>query len=149
MSKKNLISLLLVFLLGAMCGAAANYFYQMRQSDKTQPQLNAQQHKPPKFHPLKEMVISLSDHGDIRYFVVDFTLVTHSAQQIKEVELYQPVVRSALLRLLSHYSFSYLANPANEKNFRQAVLAELRRVMIQNTGQQQINDLLITKYLLE
>lgn len=145
MQKKNFIGLIASLAVGVVIGTAGLYLYQAA----TQTNVIANKYPKPLYHEVKPLVVSLMQQGEIHIFEVDLTVVTHNVREEKQLQAYQPFLRSNLISFISHYPFKYLANSANEPKFRLAALKEIRTIMQQKTGQESISDLLITKYVLE
>ncbi len=86
MQKKNFIGLIASLAVGVVIGTAGLYLYQAA----TQTNVIANKHPKPLYQEVKPLVVSLMQQGEIHYFEVDLTVVTHNVREEKQLQAYQP-----------------------------------------------------------
>lgn len=83
------------------------------------------------------LVVSLEDKGAIRFLQVTVELMSRDEHVIANLNTHMPVIRNNLLMLLGGQSIPALTNREEKEKLRQAALAEVRKIMTNNPGNQE------------
>ena len=104
---------------------------------------------PARYFPLEPaFVVNLNGPIDgPRYLQVDVQLMTRDANALEAIRTHSPALRARLLMLFSQVSPEQIADRAGKEKLQADALAEVRRVLVAETGNASVDDLLFTSFV--
>ncbi|MBL8225761.1 MAG: flagellar basal body-associated FliL family protein [Chromatiales bacterium] len=105
---------------------------------------------PPVYLPLDPpLVASFQDGGQIRFLQVAVELMARDEQVVEQVKTHMPVVRNNLLMMLGGESLATLTSRDGKEALRTRALAEVQRILTDNTGKPGVEDLYFTSFVVQ
>lgn len=102
------------------------------------------------YYPLKPPIIVTYDvRGRQRYAQIELTLLTREDEVVAAVESHMPMIRSALVMLISGQTYEEAQTAEGKELLRQACLQELRRLLEQEIGNPGIEQVLYTNFVMQ
>ncbi len=154
--KKKLIFLLLVLILLAAAGAGG-YFFFIKKKKKPAPTPAAPPTAtvpgapvtgataPQFFYTLDTFIVNLADEGGTRYLKVDMTLALSNKEVEKEIEKKLPLIRDAIITVISNKYYQDIATPAGKLALKREIMARVN--MLINTGK--VIDIYFTDFVVQ
>ncbi|MGR5148906.1 flagellar basal body-associated FliL family protein [Photobacterium alginatilyticum] len=105
--------------------------------------------KKPVFLPLKKFVVSVPGDDRLHYLMMELSLMSYSQEQLDTVGEYMPVVRNAVITLLSEQHYNELAQPGVMKPLQEALRGSIQTVMNDMASSKGIDKVLITKMVIQ
>lgn len=105
--------------------------------------------KKPVFLPLDKFVVSISGEDRLHYLMLELSIMSYSQEQLDLVEEYLPVVRNAIISLLSEQHYNDLAQPGVIKPLQVALREKVQTVMNDMASSNGIDQVLITKMVIQ
>lgn len=104
---------------------------------------------PARYFPLEPaFVVNLNGPIDgPRYLQVDVQLMTRDANALEAIRTHSPALRARLLMLFSQVSPEQIADRAGKEKLQADALAEVRKVLVAETGNASVDDLLFTSFV--
>lgn len=127
------------FLLGGHKGAAAKAATPAVELSKTDLYLPLE---PP-------FVVNFQDGDSLRYLQVGITLMSHDPKAIETAKAADPVIRNALVALLSNQQFAFLSTTAGRQKLQGEALVAVQRVVKERLGRPGIEALYFTSYVMQ
>lgn len=81
------------------------------------------------------------------YIRVSVDLMVPSTEDLRTIEYHAPLLRDAFIRILSTESEGRIRSLTGREEIRQACLATAKELILRETGQDLVLDLLFTKYV--
>lgn len=94
-------------------------------------------------------VINYHSKGRIRYLQITVELMARSEKAISEARGNMPLIKNNLVTLFSGADFESLKTYDGKERLREAALEEVQRVMMQETGEQGIEAVLFTGFVIQ
>jgi len=153
----------LVLILG---GGAAAYFLVFKKKPQKQPQQPAPQAPPPAaapaapvaagmpgaaanvpqfFYKLDTFIVNLADEDGSRYLKVDMTLALSNKEVEKEIEKKLPVIRDAIITVISNKYYKDISTPAGKLALKREIMARVNLVL--TTGR--VVDIYFTDFVVQ
>jgi len=95
------------------------------------------------------LVVSFEDRSAIRFLQVTVEVMARDEESIQAVQTHTPVIRNNLLMLMGGQTLSDLTKTEGKEKLRQAALAEVQRILTENTGKPGIEDLYFTSFVVQ
>jgi len=110
--------------------------------------------KAPKAPPIYQafdppLVVSFQEQGSMRFLQVTVEVMGREEAAIKAVETHMPVIRNNLLNIFAGHSFADLVSRDGKETMRKECLAEVQRILKENTGKPGIEDLYFTSFVVQ
>lgn len=106
--------------------------------------------KPAIYYPLKPpIIVSFDAKGRQRLLQADLTLMTRDNDVIPAVETHMPMLRNALVMLMSGQLFEELQTAEGKELLRVQCLQELQRLLEQEIGKPGIEQVLFTNLVMQ
>jgi flagellar protein FliL len=143
------IMILLVLSLGAG-GGAAWYFLQKPATGEKGGAAGAAAAKTEKKPPAQYMalepafVVNLADEGSTRYLQTELQVMSRDPKAIADLNTHMPAVRNALLMLFSKQKQADVRSEEGRRKLQADALAEINRVLREETGKGDIEALFFT-----
>lgn len=104
---------------------------------------------PPTFHELDKVVLSVKGKRQTHFVMLEIAIETRRPERIQNIDNYMPVVRNALLKLFSDKTYDDLRQDGSvdllQNQVKQTVL-----LAFENTDLvKEIDDVLLTKYVVQ
>jgi len=100
-----------------------------------------------KFKPA--FVVNFEDKGKLRYLQVDLSVATKKPSIIDELVKHEPVIRNNLVLLYSSKTASELNSKEGKEQLRQETLEEIQKIMKENVGNNGIDDVYFTGFVVQ
>ncbi|TJY62848.1 flagellar basal body protein FliL [Sinimarinibacterium sp. CAU 1509] len=94
-------------------------------------------------------VVNLEDARSQRFLQVQVQVMTRDADLIKDLEHHAPRLRSALLLLLGQQRAADLATREGKEKLQADVLAEVQRIILEETGKTGIDAVYFTSFVMQ
>jgi flagellar protein FliL len=95
------------------------------------------------------LVVSLQDGGTIRFLQVTVEVMAREEKVIEQVKTHTPVIRNNLLMMLGGQTLASLTNRDDKENLRKQALAEVQRILQENTGAPGVEDVYFTSFVVQ
>jgi flagellar FliL protein len=149
-SKKKLIIIgaLLLVLLGG--GGAAAYFFLFSGGSDSDSAEAALAKEPSVYLALDPaFTIDLMVGGKQRYVQLNMSVKSRNMDQINAVTLHMPLIRNSLVLLFSSQSFDELQTAEGKVALKKAALGAINGILEQETGQDGIDGVLFTNFVMQ
>lgn len=90
-----------------------------------------------------------SADGATRYLQVEVQLMTRDPLAVKDMEQHAPAIRARLLMLFSQEDADPLLTRAGKEKLQAAALAEVKKVLVAETGKPGVDALLFTSFVMQ
>lgn len=94
-------------------------------------------------------VVNFQDGDSLRYLQVGITLMSHDPQAIATAKESDPVIRNALVALLSNQQFAVLSTAAGRQKLQAQALAAVQKVVRERLHRPGIEALYFTSYVMQ
>lgn len=154
-SKKIPLIIAAVVLVIALAGAGGWWYFQQQAKNQAmavevKPQVPiAALVKKPVFLELKKFVVSVPGDGRLHYLMMEMSVMSYSQDELDKLRDFLPVIRNAVVTLLSEQHYNDLAQPGVMKPLQIALRDKLRRVMNDMASSNGIDQVLITKMVIQ
>jgi len=105
--------------------------------------------KKPVFLPLTKFVVSVPGDDRLHYLMMEMSLMSYSQDQLDTVQEYIPVVRNAVITLLSEQHYNDLSQPGVMKPLQLALRDAIQKAMNDMASSNGIDQVLITKLVIQ
>ncbi|MBC7414257.1 MAG: flagellar basal body-associated protein FliL [Herminiimonas sp.] len=146
-SKKLIIIILLVVLLAGGGGAA--WFFMGQKESAGAKHAKVEAVKPPVFLVVEPFTVNLQSEGTEQFLQAAFTLQVGSAEQVDQLKLYMPQVRSRLLLLLTSKKASEINTAEGKKKLSNEIMAAVKQPFSAGAKPQEINDVFFTSFVIQ
>jgi flagellar FliL protein len=96
-----------------------------------------------------EFVVNYGQDGRLRYLKAEVTLVARDDSAAIEINHHADYLRHQLVMLLSRQTLDTLNTPSGKDLLREQALKLLQAVMLQETGQSMIDQVLFTNFVIQ
>ncbi len=105
---------------------------------------------PPIYHAFDPpLVVSFQEQGSMRFLQATVEVMARDEDSIKAVQTHMPVIRNNLLNILSGHGFADLVSRDGKEAMRKDCLAEVQRILKDNTGKTGVEDLYFTSFVVQ
>jgi len=112
--------------------------------EKAKPKAAAQ------YMPLEPVfTVNLEEPEMSRFLQVEIQVMARDAVALEAVKAHTPSIRNALLMLLGQQHFADLSNRAGKEKLRAAVLAEIQKILTEETGKPGIEAVYFTSFVMQ
>ncbi|MDA8362283.1 MAG: flagellar basal body-associated FliL family protein [Gammaproteobacteria bacterium] len=94
-------------------------------------------------------VVNFQGQTGLRFLQVTIEVMAHNVAAIKDVKKYMPHIRNNLVMLLSSQTFADLGTLAGKEKVRAEALAEIQKIMQEETGSPQISAVYFTSFVMQ
>ncbi len=106
--------------------------------------------KPSFYHEFKpELVVNFPGEGRPRYMQIALTAVTFDEEAVAALALHAPVIRNDLLLRFSGQESGPLATREGKEALRTQALQSIREIMKERYGEEAVEDLYITRFVMQ
>lgn len=147
-SKLLLIIIILVVLLGAG-GGAAWYFLMHKAAPAEHDAPKVEAPKPPVFLALDTFTVNLQNEDGERFLQTQFTLQVANQEQVDQVKLYMPHVRSRMLILLSSKKASEILSVEGKNKLAQEIIDMFKQPFTPNGPSINVLSVLFTSFVVQ
>lgn len=103
---------------------------------------------PPNYVPLDPaFVVNLESTDDTRFLQVQVQLMTRDAHAVDLLKLHEPRIRNALLMIFSQQHPSDIATREGKEKLQATVLAEIQRILTEETGKPEVEAVYFTSFV--
>ncbi|PSW03544.1 flagellar basal body-associated FliL family protein [Photobacterium lipolyticum] len=154
-SKKNPLIIAAVVLVIALIGAGGWWYFQQQAkiaevAVDIEPQVPvAALVKKPVFLALDKFVVSVPGDDRLHYLMMELSVMSYSQEELDKLQDFLPVIRNAVITLLSEQHYNVFAQPGVMKPLQIALRDKLRSVMNDMASSNGIDQVLITKMVIQ
>lgn len=115
-----------------------------------EPAAEAADTRPPQYLSLSPaFVVNLADDEAMRYLQVDIEVMARDAKTLESVKAHLPVIRNNLLLLMGQQRYQDLDTREGKEKLQAAALAEVQRILQEQTGQPGVEALYFTSLVMQ
>ncbi|MBB5608704.1 MULTISPECIES: flagellar basal body-associated protein FliL [unclassified Janthinobacterium] len=152
-SKKKLLIIVLasVLLAGGIGGGAAWYFLHGKadKEDGAPAKKKVSKAGPPVFVPIDSFTVNLQPENGEQYLQIAFTLQVPNPEEMDNIKLNMPKVRSRLLLLLSGKKASELNTVEGKQQLAAEIIAQVNQPFVDKGPEQEVSDVLFTAFIIQ
>ncbi|MEH6531103.1 MAG: flagellar basal body-associated FliL family protein [Photobacterium frigidiphilum] len=154
-SKKIPLIIAAVVLVIALAGAGGWWYFQQQAKSMVmavdvEPEVPvAARVKKPVFLELKKFVVSVPGDDRLHYLMMEMSVMSYNQDELDKLQDFLPVIRNAVVTLLSEQHYNDFAQPGVMKPLQIALRDKLRRVMNDMASSNGIDQVLITKMVIQ
>lgn len=154
-SKKIPLIIAAVVLVIALAGAGGWWYFQQQAKSlamavEVKPQVPvAALVKKPVFLELKKFVVSVPGDDRLHYLMMEMSVMSYNQDELDKLQDYLPVIRNAVITLLSKQHYNDLTQLGVMEPLQIALRDKLRRVMNDMASSNGIDQVLITKMVIQ
>ena len=105
---------------------------------------------PPVYMPLDPaFVVNLEDPSGLRFLQLQMEVMGRDAKQLEDAKQHMPRIRNALLMLLGQQQVAGLATREGKEKLQADVLAELQKILQEETGQPVVEAVYFTSFVMQ
>ena len=143
-----LVTALIALLAAGAAGGAVWYFTQGKVEAAVKSSAPAKPAPAQYFALDPAFVVNLDSTFDgPRYLQVEVQLMTRDPESVAALQTHAPAIRARLLMLFSQVQVEQIADRAGKEKLQAASLAEVRKVLLAETGKQCADELLFTSFV--
>ncbi len=105
--------------------------------------------QPAIFHPLDKVVLSVKGRKQTHFVMLEIAIETHDPKVATAIDNYMPVIRNALLKLFSHKVYEDLYGDNVIVQLQKEVKQSVLNAFMQNDEIRGIDDVLLTKFVVQ
>ncbi|EGQ7822491.1 flagellar basal body-associated FliL family protein [Vibrio parahaemolyticus] len=105
--------------------------------------------KGPSFHPLDKVVLSIKGKKQTHFVMLELAIETRRPERIKDIDNYMPMVQNSLLKLFSDKTFDELQQTGAIDILQNEVKQTLLVAFAKTDIVRDIDDVLLTKYVVQ
>lgn len=153
--KKGRGKLVVIVVVVLLLAGVGGYVWHARRAAQAAAQADGQDTaqepaKPDLYLPLEPpFVVNFKDGDSLRYLQVGVTLMSHDQKAIDTAKAADPVIRNALVSLLSNQDFNVISSAAGREKLQAQALVAVRKIVQQRMGQPGIDALYFTSYVMQ
>jgi flagellar FliL protein len=135
------------FMSGVMPGCPA---HEAPKGADAKPAKPAKSKEPPQYLAFDPpLVVSFQDQSTMRFLQVTVEVMGRSEETLAAVKTHMPVIRNNLLMMLGGRNMQQLTERDGKEKLRQDALAEVQRILKENTGKPGVEDLYFTSFVVQ
>lgn len=105
--------------------------------------------EPALFFSLEPLVVNFEDSSAVRFLQIGMDIMARDPELIASVQKHVPMIRNNLLLLISNRDYQKLMSREGKETLRAESLAEVRKIIKKETGDDGIEDLLFTSFVVQ
>ena len=106
--------------------------------------------RPAVYHSLEPpFVVNINDKGRMRYLQVEMQAMTRDPKIVEAVKQHTPLIRNALVLLLSNQTVDQLNTPDGKEQLREQALAQVQAVLQEEIGEAGVEAIYITSMVIQ
>lgn len=105
--------------------------------------------KGPSFHPLDKVVLTVKGKKQTHFVMLELAIETRRPERIKDIDDYMPMVQNSLLKLFSDKTFDELQQAGAIDILQNEVKQTLLLAFAKTDIVREIDDVLLTKYVVQ
>ncbi len=105
--------------------------------------------KPPSFHSLDKVVLSVKGKDQNHFLMLEIAVETRHPERIDNIKDYMPVVSNSMIRLFSNKTYEDLQQNGVIENLQQEVKTAVLSSLEKTDILRDIDDVLLTKYVVQ
>ncbi len=95
------------------------------------------------------LIVNFSHNNTLRYLQVSVSVMARSEAVIELVKHHMPAIRHSFIMLLSGADYSQLGAREGKENIRKQMLSRVRKIVSQDGGAGEVEDLFITGFVMQ
>ncbi|HHM04119.1 MAG TPA: flagellar basal body-associated FliL family protein [Gammaproteobacteria bacterium] len=94
-------------------------------------------------------VVNFMDGDNLRFLQLNIELMTHDPEVPKQIEAYMPVIRNNIVLMLSSQEAATFATMAGKQKLRAEVLANIQKILEEQTGAPGVEEVYFTGFVMQ
>lgn len=94
-------------------------------------------------------IVNYQWNGRQRYVQVSLSVMTRKGSVVDTMQKHMPMIRNNLLMAFSAQDFEALRTPEGKETLRQVVLEELQKILMEETGEPGVEQVLFTNFVMQ
>ncbi len=95
------------------------------------------------------LVVNFVENNQIRYLQVQMEVMTRDPEMKDKIEAYMPLIRNNLLMMLSDLDYATISSFSGKQKIRAEALAEVQSIMKEQTGDNVVEELYFTSFVMQ
>jgi flagellar FliL protein len=95
------------------------------------------------------LVVSFQDQSTMRFLQVTVEVMARNEETLTAVKTHMPVIRNNLLMMLGGRNMQQLTDRDSKEKLRKDALAEVQRILKENTGKPGVEELYFTSFVVQ
>lgn len=95
------------------------------------------------------LIVNFTEGGKTRFLQVTIDLMTRDEKQVEEIKKHSPLIRNNVLTIFSQQPAEMLRSTLGKEQIRLAVLAEIKKVLKQETGEEIVEAVYFTSFVMQ
>ncbi|PIB13438.1 flagellar basal body-associated FliL family protein [Vibrio rotiferianus] len=105
--------------------------------------------KGPSFHPLDKVVLTIKGKKQTHFVMLELAVETRNPERIQDIDNYMPMIQNSLLKLFSDKTFDELQQSGAIEALQKEVKDTLLLSFAETSIVRDIDDVLLTKYVVQ
>ena len=150
-SKSKLLIIIIIVLVVLLIGGGVAAFLMISGKDDSAAAADAEPVQLPAIYfDLKPpFVVNFQVSGRQRYVQMSLTVLARKESAVSALTAHMPQVRNNLVMLLSTQDFEVLRSPEGKEDLRTQLLEEMRKILLEETGDPGIEQVLFTNFVMQ
>jgi len=150
-SNKMLIIIIILLLLVLIGGGGAAFFMMNGDSGGSQESdESVSSNTPAIYYDLKPpFVVNYSWKGRQRYVQISLAVMTRKPAVVEALQKHMPLVRNNLVQIFGAQNFEGLRTPEGKEMMREAAMEDLQKILIDEMGEEGIEKVLFTNFVMQ
>ncbi|OUS27827.1 hypothetical protein A9Q99_13795 [Gammaproteobacteria bacterium 45_16_T64] len=148
----KLLIIIIVILIVLLVGGGAAAFFMLggdKSSGDTEVSMDSSS-SPAIYYDLKPpFVVNYSWKGRQRYVQINLAVKTRNESVVSALKKHMPLVRNNLVQLFGAQDFQALQTPEGKEVMRQAALEDLQKILIDEMGDEGVEQVLFTNFVMQ
>lgn len=103
---------------------------------------------PAQYVPMEQpFIVNFTENGKTRFLQVQIDVMTRDPKKVDHIKKHSPLIRNNVLMLLSQQPAEMLKSTLGKEQIRVAVLAEIKKVLKQETGEEIVEAVYFTSFV--
>ncbi|PJC86425.1 flagellar protein [Vibrio sp. HA2012] len=103
----------------------------------------------PTFHSLEKLVLGVKGKRQTHFIMLEIAVETRQPKHIEDIDSYMPVVRNALLKMFSNKTYEELQEQKEIDSLQNEVKSTLLTAFANTHFVRDIDDVILTKYVIQ
>lgn len=94
-------------------------------------------------------VVNFQDKNFVRFLQVGIDIMANSQEGIDNAKKHMPVIRNDIVLILGDVKFEDISTREGKEKLRQTILADVRKILKERTGNESVADLFFTSFVMQ
>lgn len=150
---KMMLIIIIAVLVALLAGGGVAAFFMLGSDDEADAAETEAQDAAPQpaiyFDFKPPFIVNYQWNGRQRYVQVSLAVMTRKGSMVDAMQKHMPMIRNNLLMVFSAQDFEALRTPEGKEALRQVVLEELQKILMEETGEPGVEQVLFTNFVMQ